>query len=203
VKKFSRSFAYLGLAGLASLLMAAPAEARVLSDQLTITDGGGKVVKKMTVFEDTEKVGVHGATGIAFDPTQFGNYIALYDIGPVYTISDIVGIHEKKTPTGLVMSFGFASDTETQSPSFKGWTAPGITPPPIPENGPIDVTRFLDPGLRANNWHATFFSDSEAVGAAGPSTVPEPAAWAMLLLGLGGVGAVLRSARRKAATASA
>ncbi len=32
--------------------------------------------------------------------------------------------------------------------------------------------------------------------------VPEPVTWAMLLVGLGGVGGVMRSARRKAAMAS-
>jgi hypothetical protein len=45
----------------------------------------------------------------------------------------------------------------------------------------------------------TFWSDSGAAGKVGP--VPEPATWAMMLVGFGGLGALMRRSRKAAATA--
>jgi hypothetical protein len=46
-------------------------------------------------------------------------------------------------------------------------------------------------------------NEMSVFGAAGASGTPEPATWAMMLIGFGGVGAVMRSARRKVSRALA
>jgi len=190
-----------------AMVAAAPVGAQtLLSDELRITDGGGKVRYDMKILETAatpESIAIHkvlvkGVTPI-FDPAQYGRYIVLFDTGPVTRISDVIGIYAMKSPTGNVLNFGFASDNETMSPSLTKFIAPGVAPPPaIPETGPIDVTRFLNPALQANAWKATFSSDVEnGVGTGSPASVPEPGAWVMLLTGLGAIGAALRSARRR------
>jgi hypothetical protein len=189
------------------LILAAPAAAQTQpSDQLIVYDANHVVKKNITVIDTTEKPRFIGA-GVAGNAALWGNFVSFQDVGPNTRISDIVGIYQKVTATGTKYLFGFASDTESVSPSFNGWVKPGVAPPPaITEpTSMIDVSQYLSPKLQAAGWHAFFGSDVEATGAAvaGPSTVPEPASWAMLLLGLGGVGAILRSARRKAAIATA
>jgi hypothetical protein len=187
---------------------ATAAKALVLSDELRITDGGGVVRYDLKIFENSTSpetiaphfVTVKGVTNL-FDPTQYGRFIALFDQGPVLRISDVVGIYASRTPTGTVLHFAFASDTEQKSPPLTNWIAPGVPPPPaIPEAGPVNVTRFLNPGLRANHWTAIFTSDLEqgTGGVSSPTALPEPGAWAMLLAGLGGVGLAVRARRRSA-----
>jgi hypothetical protein len=187
------------------------AQTQPLSDELRITNGAGKVVKDIKILESAtppESTGVHRVTvsGVTslFDPSQFGRFIALFDPGPVVRISDIVGIYQAKTPLGPMLEFAFASDTEIKSPLFNNWVAPGVAPPPIPETGPIDVTRFLNPALQANNWKATFASDAELPppSAPQPAGVPEPASWVMLLAGAGVVGGALRAARSRVGSAA-
>jgi hypothetical protein len=59
-------------------------------------------------------------------------------------------------------------------------------------NGNFVSFAALDPGSRYENW--TFASqDIVPIGGGG---VPEPSTWAMMLVGFGGLGAVLRRRRR-------
>ena len=71
--------------------------------------------------------------------------------------------------------------------------ANGFNPTSQLESGPVDVTQFLSTDLQNRGYTASFASDVEAV--------PEPATWAMMILGVGLIGAGLR--RRSAATATA
>jgi hypothetical protein len=185
-----------------ALFCASAVTAQALSDEFRILDGGGVVRYDLKILENSrESIGPHfvkikGITNL-FDPTQYGHFIALFDQGTPMRISDVVGIYAAKTPTGTVLHLAFASDTETKSPRLTNWIAPGVAPPPpIPETGIINVTQFLNAALRANNWTATFFSDSDA-GNDPPAPVPEPAAWIMMLTGLAGIGAASRLARRR------
>jgi hypothetical protein len=59
--------------------------------------------------------------------------------------------------------------------------------PILSSGGPINLTTYFpgNPGLS----HVTFFNGSVPA-------VPEPATWAMMLLGFGGIGASMRRARR-------
>ena len=69
----------------------------------------------------------------------------------------------------------------------------GTFPRTFLEHGPIDVTRYLDPSLQAGGWTASFTSGG----------VPEPATWAMMLTGFGGLGALMRRRRALSVAATA
>ena len=58
---------------------------------------------------------------------------------------------------------------------------------------------FLSLGVNDNLYH----DNTGALQIAVTTGVPEPAAWAMMLIGLAGIGGVLRSARRERASAAA
>ncbi|HEV2365393.1 MAG TPA: PEPxxWA-CTERM sorting domain-containing protein [Caulobacteraceae bacterium] len=187
--------------GLSALALAGAARPAQLSDQLIVKNSAGKVVKIVRVYEVSsagvkETLGFHAITGVKFNKSLYGAYIGL--IEPVGNLSDIVGIHNSGTASAPRLFFGFSSDTETQGPNPKnGWTLPGVAGTLIPEKGPVDVTRFLDTSAGSGQvgWTATFASDVTNAAATRTNGVPEPAAWALMLSGLGALGAALRARR--------
>ena len=82
----------------------------------------------------------------------------------------------------------FTSPAAFGSPSLVGYDA-------VSDLGPIAITYFgnLDPTF-TNGADADFTSITDGTFTA--STVPEPATWAMMLVGLGGLGAAARLSRR-------
>jgi hypothetical protein len=153
-----------------------------ISDSLIVYDPTGAVFDARYEGEIGEDPGRIIASTVAVDPSQFGNPIVLVE--PKTGLdSDIVGIC---TCGGDgVLALGFASDSETTPVSFGGF------PDTRPEAGPVDVTKFLSPDLRDAGFKAIFTSDGDGV--------PEPATWAMMLVGFAGLGSVLR--QRKTITA--
>lgn len=173
------AIAFAGLAG------SAPADAGVIySDTLTVYDGAGKVVDFVGATDAQESAGIF-ASSVAIDPSQFGNPTVLAEgnILPTFGYSDIVGVCTCGPGNGLAL--GFASDGDP------GLIDYGQYPITIRENGPVDVTMYLDPGLRGQGYTAWFLSDGD---------VPEPATWALMLVGFGLAGAGLR---RRAAVRTA
>ena len=78
-------------------------------------------------------------------------------------------------------------------------TPPEITPlPPEIKIGALDFSVPTPPQIRASG-HIVAFDDPEVVGTwdITLSAVPEPASWATMLVGFLGLGAVLRSTRRR------
>ena len=66
-----------------------------------------------------------------------------------------------------------------------------------PESSHVQISGLIDPTFTDANFGGTFaYSPGVFDGAAGG--VPEPATWAMMLTGFGGLGAVMRSRRRRA-----
>jgi hypothetical protein len=162
-----------------ALTLATSAQAGVspVSDSLTVWNGAGAIVASVTATEAQEQANgpgfIYYVAGVPIDPNQFGNFINL--IEPDGTVSDATGI-ATGGPDGLDLAF--SSDTELAPVPFGG--APNV----FPETGaPVDLTKYLDPGLQAQGWTAAFQSDSD---------VPEPAS--LLLIGgaLSGLGFIRR-----------
>ncbi len=178
-KLFKSMMVTSGALALAASLAAAPAHAGVAaSDVLNVFDGSGALVSQTVALEDgSEDPGFIYVNPTLIDPNQFGNATVLRESDG--SDSDIFGICTCG-PNGD-LAFGFASDSETLGVNF------GTFPRTFFEGvgGPFDATLYLDQGLQAAGWTATFTSDG----------VPEPATWAIMLIGFGGIGALLR--RRK------
>lgn len=175
------------LVALASLTASAPASASApWSDTLSVYDGSGALVDFVGVTEAQEVA--NGAdfiytSNIAIDPNQQGNESVLVEPGtpPLQGYSDIIGV----CFCGGGQHLGFASDNETALVNY------GQFPRTISEAGPVDVTLYLHPALQAQGYTAWFQSFSLE------STIPEPAAWTLMLVSFSGLGAAMRSRRRQ------
>ena len=181
------SMATVAMASVMALAAAAPAQAAGAppSDSLIIFDATGAIFEAVYGFElGEDATAIHTST-VAIDATQFGNATTLTERN-TNNFSDIVGICT--CGANGAFALGFASDSETQSVNY------GTFPRTFLEHGPIDVTLYLDPSLRSTGWTATFTSDGG---------VPEPATWAMMLTGFGGLGALMRRRRALAVAATA
>ncbi|MDB5465065.1 MAG: hypothetical protein JWP23_3454 [Phenylobacterium sp.] len=99
---------------------------------------------------------------------------------------------------------GLNSSNPTFTTSLNGITFIGLhfgggTTSPVPGE---DTTAFyrLDAGtdLHTIQLHYGSSSDAKLYSTGGGGVVPEPATWAMMIMGLGGLGAALRQRRREA-----
>ncbi len=180
------TMATVAVASVLALAVVAPAQAQLAgspSDSLIIRDATGAIFEAVYGFELGEDPTTVHSSSVAIDSSQFGNATTLTE-GKQAKFSDIVGIYANGNG-GMFLSF--ASDSATQAVNF------GTFPRTVRENGPIDVSLYLAPSLQANGWTATFTSDG----------VPEPATWAMMLTGFGGLGALMRRRRALAVAATA
>jgi hypothetical protein len=183
---------FKGLACAAAALLAlgaassASAGAVPVSDQLLVLDGNGNFVDEVLALEPSEtadQIYFIDPAVAPIDPSQFGNPTNLLE--PDGSFSDIFGICT--CGPGGALALGFNSDSETAPAAFAG-----VGTIFLPEHaGWYDATMYLDPALQAAGWTAKFASDVD---------VPEPATWALMLVGVGGLGAALR--RRSAASAA-
>ena len=194
--------------GVASAPGIAAAQAAVL-DSVTVTIGG-KVVAAFNANNETQQYfqqlaiaptpnGFKARTVLLVEPRhEFGTGSEIASLGG----QDIASLHASDaitfTSTGGMLNVYWISDgaTTAQLNGFPVRRNPrggfGLAPE---ENAPLYQGSYW--GLP--NRSVVVQSDV----APRPPGAPEPAAWAMMLLGLGGVGAALRDARRRRAAALA
>ncbi|MBJ7409562.1 MAG: PEP-CTERM sorting domain-containing protein [Phenylobacterium sp.] len=90
------------------------------------------------------------------------------------------------------VTFNGVALTLTQVPNTFVWNAFTTSPLPVVAGGPQVLVVKGNGGVNAS-WSGT--------GAFAPAVVPEPGTWALMIMGFGGAGAMLRSRRRVAVAA--
>jgi hypothetical protein len=159
------------------------------SDVLTVYDANGAIFRQAFSFEDgSEPAFVYlGLPDGITDPEQFGQYTTFVEADG--SISDAFGIAIGGPTTQY--DLGFVSDSETAGVAID----PGFYNIPEPF-GPYDITHYLDPGLIAAGWRATFQSDGDI------PPVPEPGSLTIFGLGLAGFVGLGWMKKRKAKAAA-
>jgi hypothetical protein len=194
VKSFKHSLR-AGLAAtafLSSVAVAASADAAIIYN-VNQTVGFGSVVGSITT---------DGATGVL----SAGNFLdwdlTLNGVGASYhltrppSVVELVGSGVSATPTKLLFDFGAAGDNHLlfQDGLYSGtqyWCAASSAATCL--QGQTVAPQFYS----APSGQNVQFSGQQVIGVA---AVPEPAVWAMLLMGVAALGAMLR--RRRAGVAA-
>jgi hypothetical protein len=152
-------------------------------DTLDVDSNGDPVAN----FEVEGNVGLFSSTNVFTSSSLCGNGLACGsgDVGSdSITVSQVFGFTPDVVETvGMSAEIAFVS-ANTFDESFIAIVN-------------IDPTITIDPAfLQQNPGYTLEFSDGiDGSGSPGPAPVPEPAAWGMMLIGFGGLGAVLRGAR--------
>jgi hypothetical protein len=167
----------------------------------TLADNAFDTTFDVLVTGDTSGVELLSPGTYANGTVGFGNPSA----GPVTFSITLTGLGVfSVTDPGYIFNLaqnglgGFGSSTDGD---FAYMSAPGLTGYELTTSlGPIAVTGTAIQHVETSGGDLAFstFSDTTFVANAGGG-VPEPAAWAMMLVGFGGLGAVMR--RRRAAAA--
>lgn len=130
--------------------------------------------------------------------TSFDNQINFYEPGTriLSDTSEISGIAGNN-----FVSISLLSDAEGGPPPTALLSEGGASLSPLPNGGvQFETGGFQDIStFTASNGDVYTFQMASAV----VEGIPEPATWAMMLLGLGGLGAAMRTTRRKAGAALA
>jgi len=160
---------------LAATSTIASASAR-LSDSLVVYGPNGALVASAVQTEDGESAKHFSVIGtVPLDLNQLGHTTVLLEANGKW--SDVFGICQFCGSQGdKNYELAFVSDTDTTSVQLNL-----SNPTFVPEAGPVSATKYLSLDLQAQGYTAWFKSD-----------VPEPAAWTMMILGLGLVGAASR-----------
>ncbi len=173
------------LMALAAAVVASSASADTTTlTTLTVYNASSAVVGTVSgtsLDEAASPFSIYTVPGVAGNPAAFHDFDTIL-IGGVP--ADVVGV--TRNSLGMYgLSFG--------GPAFAAAIG-GRNP--IAYEAPIDVSRFLAPGLG----ETAFLTISAIIPAGGGViTVPEPATWAMMIAGFGFVGAAARRRRTAAA----
>jgi PEP-CTERM motif len=131
-------------------------------------------------FTLTSATPFHGTTDL-LNGTFSGAQIVGPSGGSTTSVQDSVSIGSVTYTSGLAKSLlTFGSDTSGNSFSLSGDA----------------LTNLMMNGTSLASFQGAFTGDFAATNAVGPTGVPEPATWAMMLVGASAVGGVLRRSRR-------
>jgi len=214
--KFS-GVAIAALAAMAAVSAATPAAAsrpiNILrygqSDGFVVYNGNGAIAATAYAYESNEVangfyqlpdyVTTDAGKVPMFDQSQFGHYTAWTEPNdPNNAISDVFGVYQTVTggPGGPVTVYhlGFKSDDDAGNlPNLDGFQNSDVRGTTLVEPvGAQDATKYLSPDLQRLGYTALFQSDF--------ASVPEPASWMMMIVGVGLMGAGMRTRARKAAS---
>lgn len=191
-------------------LFAVPANAAVFINNWTFNPGGaitvtfgdtgiGSVdaglVTEISVF-DTDPLSPNfgGLMGkMSHDVTGSGNSTSAVDVFDFFLPSGLVtssGIstHQSQTIANLVFTGISFNGNAGVTGTFAGNAVAGVSTLPVLLNGPQHLVVNVAGGDQASWAGTATFS---------PAAVPEPASWALMIVGFGGLGAVLRMNRRR------
>lgn len=156
------------------------------SDIFTVYDPTGAVFEQVSIPDLDESPTNIVTLLTAPDPSQINNPTVLVEPHTGGQASDVFGVYL----IGRTFFLGFQSDSDTAFVPFPAGATRTFTEAPDPSNPgytvPYDATLYLAPALQAGGYTATFVSDF---------AVPEPATWALTLLGFGALGLAARSRR--------
>lgn len=186
INKLAPSFAMaFGLA-----FAAAPVQAATMVD-INATDGGVTVASGSFSFAD-------GSTGLLgySDLTSFELSIA--SSGSIYTLADVLALTDY-----VHFAYDVSSNTLLNNPNTSGFAGSGFNSlfSAINNSGTFGFF-FVPPPSVFGDYTATGVTninyDAISLNVTNvPSGVPEPGTWAMLLIGMFGIGAAVRTAKRK------
>jgi hypothetical protein len=202
---------FLGAAALALTLIAVPASAATTFAQFEQVDGGPQTI----AFGG----GVLTDSGGLLGSLVMFNFLDIMPAGLDGQVQAYLTVEASGSPFDGTVSFHRVSDMANlltltfTNATFVGAGGSGAVFGTQPGGGTVTYTSdFVDftdqtsgdfsiglsgitPNFSANAWTAdsvgTFASDSANVG----NGVPEPATWAMMIIGFGGVGALMRRRR--------
>jgi len=168
----------------AALSLSSPLAQAATVFNFTFTGGLASLGDPASV-NGTGKVTVDGLTGSGFESATKGG------LPPIITDIDInmsqyhlafgdIATASLFTQNGNFVSFAFTGQDTIHNVPFEFATLGS------------DSFAASNSGPKYDGYIGGFTVTSEAIG-----TVPEPATWAMLVLGFGGIGAMLRLARRR------
>jgi hypothetical protein len=201
-----RRFAALAGVGLTAALAAAP------SSRAAVTLPSNPVVEMRVDYEPP--AGSLGKLAGFFDFwTQQGSDVegpvAAFDIGPLKSgklsqFTYFTEPHCARSVCDLLFSFGGMAGT-FPAEAFPTGMTPGATPPPDPLIrlvGPSDFNFLLHNGVLEYSGPIFAWDNPVQVGTWSAKVfIPEPATWAMMLVGFGWIGGTMRSRRRAAPAA--
>ncbi len=176
------------LAGVMALTAAANGHATTITiyDTLNYYGPGQSLIDTFTATPATEAAAtaIYGfpmqlLPDLVADPTLDGPLFNVLNHG---VATNTVGVKADNPVPGSVAQLAFLNQGGPQH----------YTGLPTVEGGgaPVDLTSLLAPALRSAGYTATL-----SASGAYTEAVPEPATWTMMLLGVGGLGAVLRRRR--------
>lgn len=127
------------------------------------------------------------------NPTPDFSRTVIGDSGQ-FGFNDVAGTFNGVAGTASTISFGsgIIASLNIVAPGL-GFTQFGSSSAPL-FTGSFDSPTFQTGTYQLNN---PFFGDGTLTISNGAGAVPEPATWAMMLLGFGALGGIMRSTRRK------
>ena len=192
------------------LCAAGSAGAAPLGTTVTATGGYGNSLSLLTdgVFPP-DGTAYNAPTSVYFGPVDFPNSriaVFTFDFGGLVNVTGInadvdnnddyiFSFFNGATPVSTYI-YGAGSGTVGFGLQNFSTAAPGPSSPDTPAFTPVNATSATVTG--ANGDRIFGIGEVDFIGSAIGAAVPEPATWAMMLLGFGMVGGAVRGRRRRA-----
>ena len=190
----------------AALLLATTAHANITPALQTVTPSGANFLYTYQVTLDTDQGFVPGSKMAIYD---FAGYVP----GSITSSSAFfVGGTELVSNSGLLLNPGYTDDAALTNLTLTSLTTYNASGGPFPETN-FTLTALSTFGSTALDGYSSAAVKNNGSSSSGPTFnvgpvavpvagavagVPEPASWALMILGFGGVGALVRRNTKRA-----